>query len=417
MNKVEAPKGAQLLIYPMIECTIAAGFKNAKYKNHYGYIHYGIDFDSKRAVDFDVLASGDGVVLGTEKNNNSIGGVVVIRYDNVYNPTTKKKQSYIARYYHLYSIAVNKGVKVKAYQKIGTVSGSHKWWNHIHMEIDSDIQHPFHTPQVAENSSKLLIRKGATDETILNPLDVLVIGKKQTAQVHSLAVYADKILDAPKYYEGSSSNQNSSSNSTLQKLVFPIKSPKVTCGYKNKDYKSEYGFDHYGLDIVSNNGDLEIYGLGNGTVIAAGWDGVGPINGAKKNTGSGYILIVQYNDVYNHITKKKCNVICTMMHMKSAPLVKKGDKVTTSTLLGYYGDTGAYVTGPHLHIQFDIDTKYPLNCMPISSTGHKILRKGSVDSTIDPCELLHLKKDQQLYYGKYPNQYDKTKLQKIPYID
>ena len=157
MNKVEAPKGAQLLIYPMIECTIAAGFKNAKYKNHYGYIHYGIDFDSKRAVDFDVLASGDGVVLGTEKNNNSIGGVVVIRYDNVYNPTTKKKQSYIARYYHLYSIAVNKGVKVKAYQKIGTVSGSHKWWNHIHMEIDSDIQHPFHTPQVAENSSKLLI--------------------------------------------------------------------------------------------------------------------------------------------------------------------------------------------------------------------------------------------------------------------
>ena len=90
MNKVEAPKGAQLLIYPMIECTIAAGFKNAKYKNHYGYIHYGIDFDFKRAVDFDVLASGDGVVLGTEKNNNSIGGVVVIRYDNV---STEKYKS------------------------------------------------------------------------------------------------------------------------------------------------------------------------------------------------------------------------------------------------------------------------------------------------------------------------------------
>ena len=422
MKEVNAPIGSQLLFFPMEECTVAAGFKNVKYRKDYGYVHYGVDFDDRWGKSYNALASGDGIVLGVEKNSNSIGGVVVIRYDNVYNPTTKKKQSLVARYYHFETVSVTKGQKVKAYQKIGVVSGTHKWWNHIHMEIDSDVAHPFHTPQVAEASSKLLIRKGANDKTLLNPMDVLVVGKKQTAQVHSKAIYADKVVDAPKFSEGSAAKEDNKNNNTsnvsgVQRLVFPIKAPKVTCGYKNKDYKTEYGFDHYGLDMVSNIQNIEIYGLGNGTVVAAGWDGVGPINGAKKNTGSGYVLIVQYNDVYNHITKKKCNVVCTMMHMKSAPLVKKGDKVTSSTLLGYYGATGAYVTGPHLHVQFDTDTKYPLNCMPMGSVGHKILKKGSIDSTIDPSEILHLQQGQQLYYGQYSNYYDKTKLQKIPYVD
>lgn len=426
MKEVNAPAGSQLLFFPMKECTVAAGFKNAKYRSKYGYVHYGIDFDSRASVNFDALASGNGTVLGVEKNNNSIGGVVIIKYDSVYNPTTKKVQSLIARYYHFETISVAKGQKVKAYQKIGVVSGSHKWWNHIHMEIDTDVNYPFHTPQVAEASSKLLIRKGANDKTLLNPMDILVVGKKQTAMVHNLATCADKVLDAPKYSEGNSVKTEAKEepkedvkkdDSGVQKLVFPIKSPKITCGYKNKNYKTTYGFNHYGLDMISNSGVVEIYGLGNGTVIAAGWDGVGPVNGAKKNTGCGYVLIVQYNNAYNHTTKKKCNVVCTMMHLKSAPLVKKGDKVTTSTLLGYYGATGAYVTGAHLHIQFDTDTKYPLACMPMGSIGHKILKKGSVDSTVDPSELLHLGQGQQLYYGSSPDLYDKAKLQKIPYAD
>lgn len=427
MKEINYPAGSQLLFFPMKECTVAAGFKNAKYPGgHKGVIHYGVDFDDRWGKSYDALASGEGIVLGTEKNsNNSIGGVVVIRYDNVYNPTIGKIQSLVARYYHFETISVVKGQKVKAYQKIGVI-GVHKWWNHIHMEIDTDIKHPFHTPQVAEGSSKLLIRSGANDKTLLNPMDVLVVGKQQTAMVHSKATYADKVKDAPKYSEGNSvkievkeelKEDVKKDDSGVQKLVFPIKSPKITCGYKNKNYKTTYGFNHYGLDMVSNTGMIEIYGLGNGTVIAAGWDGVGPANGAKKNTGCGYVLIVQYNDVYNHITKKKCNVVCTMMHLKSAPLVKKGDKVTTSTLLGYYGATGAYVTGAHLHVQFDTDTKYPLACMPMGSVGHKILKKGSIDSTVDPSELLHLGQGQQLYYGNSPSMYDKTKLQKIPYAN
>lgn len=88
--KVDYNEGTQLLFYPMKECTIAAGYKNKAYAKSYGYVHYGVDFDDRWGKSYDVLASGKGTVLATEKNQNSIGGVVVIRYDDVYNPTTKK---------------------------------------------------------------------------------------------------------------------------------------------------------------------------------------------------------------------------------------------------------------------------------------------------------------------------------------
>lgn len=201
MIKVKAPKNAQLLYYPMIDCTVAAGYKNAKYKRAYGYTHYGVDFDSKRAVDFKVTASGYGTVVGVEKNNNSVGYVLIIRYDKAYNPNTKKTQTLILRYYHLFDCYVEEGEDVKPYQVIGMVSGPHKWWNHVHLEIDRDFLHPCHTPQVSETASKMLRKAGATDKTMLNPINVLVIGKKQTAKVHSLAIYADKTKDAPKYTE------------------------------------------------------------------------------------------------------------------------------------------------------------------------------------------------------------------------
>ena len=205
MMKVRTPENAQLLFFPMKDCTVAAGYKNAAYKKAHGYVHYGVDFDSKRAVDFDVIASGSGTVLGVEKNHNSIGGVVVIKYPKVYNPTTGKTHDLIARYYHLFSIAVKKGDKVEAYQKLGTVSGSHKWWNHVHLELDTDTEYPFNTPQVIEQSSDLLRRDGLSvftlSRSIIDPITVLVKGKKQAAKVHSLATEADEVHDAPRFEE------------------------------------------------------------------------------------------------------------------------------------------------------------------------------------------------------------------------
>ena len=192
---------SQYLFYPMMDAYISAGYLSDAYRKGYGYPHYGMDFDERGGKGFDVIAGGSGVVLGTEKNANSIGGVVVIQYNDVYNPTTKKVQDLIARYLHLAEIKVQKGERVTAYQPIGHVSGSHKWWNHVHLELDTDTAYPFNTPQVSEGASRLLVRYPATAATLLNPAAILVVGKKQKAQVHPLAVYADD-RDKPRWQEG-----------------------------------------------------------------------------------------------------------------------------------------------------------------------------------------------------------------------
>ena len=71
MSNFVLPQNSQLLFYPMKQCTISAGFKAKKYKEHYGYNHYGVDFDSLGDTDFDVLAGATGEVLGVEMNNGS----------------------------------------------------------------------------------------------------------------------------------------------------------------------------------------------------------------------------------------------------------------------------------------------------------------------------------------------------------
>ena len=39
MSNFVLPQNSQLLFYPMKQCTISAGFKAKKYKDHYGYNH------------------------------------------------------------------------------------------------------------------------------------------------------------------------------------------------------------------------------------------------------------------------------------------------------------------------------------------------------------------------------------------
>ena len=175
----------------------------------------------------------------------------------------------------------------------------------------------------------------------------------------------------------------------MQYLVLPINKLKPTAGYKNASYKNSWGYVHYGVDCVSADKVTELYGLGNGTVAAAGLDG---LDGKTTGTGSGcgYVLVVVYKDVYNHNLKKSQDVTVTYMHMEALPKVKVGDKVTTSTLLGYYGNTGANTTGAHLHIQVDTDINNPLYCCGLSSKGHNVLKKGTSDSTINPVHVFHI---------------------------
>lgn len=200
----------------------------------------------------------------------------------------------------------------------------------------------------------------------------------------------------------------------MQKLRLPINDFKPTAGYKNSNYKTKFGFIHYGIDCISKSGKTALYGLGEGTVIASGLDG---IKGATMgvNSGCGYVLIIKYTDVYNWFTKEHYDVICTYFHLMKQPNVKVGQKVTKSTLLGYYGNTGYKTTGMHLHIQFDSDCKYPYNCAGIGSSGHSILKKGVVDSSINPIQLLHRDDDQSisLTSSSYYNSSDFDKIPKI----
>lgn len=185
----------------------------------------------------------------------------------------------------------------------------------------------------------------------------------------------------------------------MQYLKLPIDDFKPTAGYDNAKYVSYWGFKHYGVDCVSASGSRELYGLGKGTVFAAGLDG---LNGKTtgKGSGCGFCLVVIYEDCYDWVLKEFYDVVATYMHMKAMPLVKKGDKVTEKTLLGYYGNTGANTTGAHLHIQFDKDTNYPLYCCGLSAKGHSLLKKGTVDSTVNPVNFLHIDKDQTITVPK-----------------
>lgn len=180
-----------------------------------------------------------------------------------------------------------------------------------------------------------------------------------------------------------------------QRLRMPIDDFKPTAGYKNAKYKDQFRFEHFGLDGISVEGNRKLYGLGNGTVVVAGLDGInGQETGAQS--GCGYVLIVIYDDCINNKTNEIASQTVTYFHLDSMPAVKKGDKVTKKTFLGNYGATGAYVTGAHLHIQFDRDTEYPLYCTGIGIRNHAVLKTGTVDSTEDPCDWLWLDKGQKI---------------------
>jgi murein DD-endopeptidase MepM/ murein hydrolase activator NlpD len=200
----------------------------------------------------------------------------------------------------------------------------------------------------------------------------------------------------------------------MQKLVLPVDNFKPTAGYKNKQYKSSFGYTHFGIDCGNPTKNRKLYAIGRGTVVAAGLDG---LNGKTTGVGSGcgYCLVIIYRDCYNHVTGKTQDLVCTYMHMADMPVVKAGEKVIKGTYLGDYGNTGANTTGAHLHIQFDTDVQHPLYCAGLSSKGHNIFKRGIIDSTINPCEVLHVGVGQTVTTLK-SNYYDKEEFDNLPKV-
>jgi len=366
---------SQKLYYPMKNATIAAGFMNAKYKQNYGYPHYGVDYDSLNHDEvYDVLSIGDGEVLGAEhRADNPLGGILVVRYNGVYFPSSGKIHNVIARYYHIKDLFVGRGENLFASQAIGLVDPNHKWWNHVHLELDTDVNHPFHTPQVNEKSSNLLIRAGATDETLLNPNFILYVGSSQTARVHPNAIYATS-ADTPRYREEQG-----------QKLILPVNNATVTAGYKNEKYAKKFGFRHFGIDMIRGYADkLDVFSPGNGKVLAAGYDNV-----------LGNVLAILYPDVINHRLGKVQDVIIRFNHME--PLfVKKNQLVGIKEKIGKMGSTGKYSQGVHLHMEVDTDAREKYTCYTPTLSNNSNIMKAGTDSTINPADVLYKGENQSI---------------------
>ena len=171
-----------------------------------------------------------------------------------------------------------------------------------------------------------------------------------------------------------------------QRLVLPLNDLRVTAGYKNPQYLAYWKFHHYGMDCTSPS--TTVYACGNGEVIACGQDGP-ELTG--NNSRLGNVVVILYKDVLCNDGKVR-NLTCRMYHF-AAIRVCAGQKVTKDTVIGFYGNTGANTSGPHLHIEFDTDIQFPTLAYGVKvSSKSKIINTpaeyqragGLADSTIPP---------------------------------
>lgn len=157
-----------------------------------------------------------------------------------------------------------------------------------------------------------------------------------------------------------------------QKLLLPVNHAKLTASWKTAAYRGRFGFEHYGVDMVSTRGQTLVYASGSGQVLGAGWDSI-----------LGYSLIIRYDRAQNAKNRQE-SFICRMFHFRSL-LVRQGQALTKDTPLGHYGNTGLYSAGDHLHLELDKDLAHPFYTPTLSgsSTLFRGRRQGATDSTME----------------------------------
>ena len=161
----------------------------------------------------------------------------------------------------------------------------------------------------------------------------------------------------------------------MQYLTLPCNNAGVMVGFKNKLYQNHWGFSHWGCDYYDS--ELALYAMGNGVVKMTGYDNV-----------FGNIIIIEYDDVYNHTENKVQNVVCRQYHMASPAIVKAGEKVYRGQRIGTMGTTGQYSSGVHVHIEFDTDTKLYNYGGPLKSDSN-LIKKGYDNTLVNPSDLLY----------------------------
>ena len=122
-----------------------------------------------------------------------------------------------------------------------------------------------------------------------------------------------------------------------QKLINAINDCRITAGVYNTNYKKQFGWVHYGLDMTSKSNNRTIWGSGKGEITHCGWHKSG-----------GNVIVAVYKDCLLPDGRVK-DIAMRYYHLDKI-YVKVGDKITKDTKLGLYGNTGTS-SGAHLHIE------------------------------------------------------------------
>lgn len=161
-----------------------------------------------------------------------------------------------------------------------------------------------------------------------------------------------------------------------QKLILPINACRVTAGYKNANYKRDFGYTHFGVDYTDQQKkDKTVWASGVGEVVKTGW-----------SPACGNVIIVVYKDCL--LTDGTVRDLTIRYYHLEKILCKKGQKTTKDTRLAIYGSTG-HSTGDHLHLEIDKDTRY-FDYTPQISRDSGVLKKGT-DTTLNPSICLYVK--------------------------
>lgn len=157
------------------------------------------------------------------------------------------------------------------------------------------------------------------------------IGKVMASCFH----HAGNDIYAFRFTQGDETGYYDEKGENLQRafLKAPLRFKRISSGFSHGRMHPilKIRRPHLGVDYAADHG-TPVYSIGDGTVIARGWDGKG---------GGNYIKI-RHNSTYTTL----------YMHLAGfAKGLKTGDRVRQGELIGYVGSTGLS-TGPHLDFRF-----------------------------------------------------------------
>lgn len=147
-----------------------------------------------------------------------------------------------------------------------------------------------------------------------------------------------------------------STNRALREVLYALPSKMPVANF---NVSSDFGIRkhpltgkthfHTGLDLMSETGDDKVFAVKPGVVVMA-----------------------EFHPQYgNTVVIRHLNGVESLYAHMAQLTVKVGDKVTTESLLGYIGNTGASSTGKHLHLEILVGG-YPVNPQKVIRTAQYV---------------------------------------------